>query len=44
VPSSGVVDVNGVRTYARDGAAIRVVGIVTIAAIEDTDVFMIDVF
>lgn len=43
VPSSGVVDVNGVRIYGRDGAAIQGVGIITIAAIEDTDVFMIDV-
>lgn len=43
VPSSGVVDVNGVRIYARDGAAIKDIGIVTIAAIEDADVFMVNV-
>jgi redox-sensitive bicupin YhaK (pirin superfamily) len=43
VPSSGVVDVNGVRIYARDGVAIRDVDIVTITAIEDADVVMVDV-
>jgi hypothetical protein len=43
VPSSGTVDVNGVRIYARDGAAIKDVDIVTITAIEDADVLMVDV-
>jgi len=43
VPSSGIVDVNGVRIHARDGAAIKDVGIVTITAIEDADVVMVDV-
>jgi len=40
VPSSGTVDVNGVRIRARDGAAIKDVDIVTITAIEDADVVM----
>jgi quercetin 2,3-dioxygenase len=43
VPSSGTVDVNGVRIHARDGAAIKDVDIVTITAFEDADVVMVDV-
>jgi quercetin 2,3-dioxygenase len=43
VPSTGTVDVNGVRIHARDGAAIKDVDIVTISAIEDADVVMVDV-
>ena len=43
VPSSGTVDVNGVRIHARDGAAIKDVAIVRITAIEDADVVMVDV-
>jgi redox-sensitive bicupin YhaK (pirin superfamily) len=43
VPSSGVIDVNGVRIRARDGAAIKDVDLVTITAIEDADVVMVDV-
>ena len=42
-PSTGTVDVNGVRIYARDGAAIKDVDIVTITAIEDADVVRVDV-
>ena len=43
VPASGTVDVNGVRIHARDGAAIKDVATVRIAAIEDADVVMVDV-
>ena len=43
VPSKGIVDVNGVRIHARDGAAIKDVDIVTITAIEGADVVMVDV-
>ncbi len=43
VPSSGTVDVNGVRIHARDGAAITDVAVVRIAAIEDADIVMVDV-
>ncbi len=43
VPSSGTLDVNGVRIHARDGAAITDVAVVRIAAIEDADVVMVDV-
>jgi redox-sensitive bicupin YhaK (pirin superfamily) len=42
VPSSGTVEVNGTRIHARDGAAIKDVEIVTITAIEDADVVMVD--
>jgi redox-sensitive bicupin YhaK (pirin superfamily) len=43
VPSTGTVEVNGVRIYARDGAAIKDVGTVTITAVEAADVVMVDV-
>jgi quercetin 2,3-dioxygenase len=43
VPSSGTIDVNGVRIHARDGVAIKDVAVVRIAAIEDADVVMVDV-
>ncbi|MDQ0472093.1 pirin family protein [Labrys wisconsinensis] len=43
VPSFGTVDVNGVRIHANDGAAIRDIDIVTITAIEDADVVMVDI-
>jgi redox-sensitive bicupin YhaK (pirin superfamily) len=43
VPSTGTVDVNGVRIYARDGAAIKDVDLVTITTIEDADLVMVDV-
>jgi redox-sensitive bicupin YhaK (pirin superfamily) len=43
VPSTGTVDVNGVRIHARDGAAIKDVDVVNITAIEDADVVMVDV-
>jgi redox-sensitive bicupin YhaK (pirin superfamily) len=43
VPSTGTVDVNGVTIHARDGAAIKDVDVVTITAIEDADVMMVDI-
>jgi redox-sensitive bicupin YhaK (pirin superfamily) len=43
VPSTGTVDVNGVTIHTRDGAAIKDVDIVTITAIEDAEVIMVDV-
>jgi quercetin 2,3-dioxygenase len=43
VPSTGTLDVNGVRVHARDGVAIKDVDIVTITAIEAGDVVMVDV-
>ena len=44
VPSTGTVDVNGVRIHPRDGVAIKDVDMVTITAIEEADVVMVDVF
>jgi hypothetical protein len=41
--TSHKIDVNGVRIHARDGAAITDVGIVTITAIDDADLVMVDV-
>jgi redox-sensitive bicupin YhaK (pirin superfamily) len=42
VPSSGAVDVNGVRIHERDGATIKDVAIIRIMAIEDAEVVMVD--
>jgi len=42
VPASGEVEVNGLRINARDGAAIKDVAVVRIAAIVDSDVVMVD--
>ena len=42
VPASGVVEVNGVRIDARDGAAIKDVPVVRITAMEDSEVVMVD--
>lgn len=43
VPSSGIVDVNGIRIHARDGAAIEDVSSISITAIENSDVVLVDV-
>jgi redox-sensitive bicupin YhaK (pirin superfamily) len=42
VPSSGTIDINGIRIRARDGAAIKDMAVVRIAAIEDADIVMVD--
>jgi redox-sensitive bicupin YhaK (pirin superfamily) len=42
VPASGAVDVNGVRVGARDGAAIKDIGVVRITALEDSELIMVD--
>ncbi len=42
VPAKGVVEVNGVRLEARDGAAIKDELIVTVKAIEDAEVVLVD--
>jgi quercetin 2,3-dioxygenase len=42
VPASGAVEVNGVRIDARDGAAVKDVAVVRIAAIEDSELVMVD--
>ena len=42
VPASGSVDVNGVRLNARDGAAIADEAVVTITALEDAELVLVD--
>jgi quercetin 2,3-dioxygenase len=42
VPASGAVEVNGVKIEARDGAAIKDVGIVRITAMKDSELVMVD--
>jgi quercetin 2,3-dioxygenase len=42
VPSSGTVDVNGVRIHERDGAAIKDLAIIKITAVEDAELLMVD--
>jgi len=43
VSSRGSVDINGIRIHARDGVAISDVGVITISAIHDADLVMVDV-
>jgi quercetin 2,3-dioxygenase len=42
VPATGAVELNGVRIDARDGAAIKDVAVVTITAIEGSEIVMVD--
>jgi redox-sensitive bicupin YhaK (pirin superfamily) len=42
VPATGTVDVNGVRIFARDGAAIGDVDVVKITAVEDSEIVLVD--
>jgi quercetin 2,3-dioxygenase len=42
VPAKGLVDVNGVRIGARDGAAVEDVASLTVTALEDSDIVMVD--
>jgi redox-sensitive bicupin YhaK (pirin superfamily) len=42
VPSTGSVNVNGIRIHARDGAAIKDVDVITITALDDADVVLVD--
>src|SRR5215475_5199218 len=42
VPTCGAVDVNGTRINARDGAAIKDAAVITITAIEDTELVLVD--
>jgi len=42
VAASGAVEVNGVRIFARDGAAIKDVAVVRVTAIEDAEIVMVD--
>jgi redox-sensitive bicupin YhaK (pirin superfamily) len=42
VPAAGAVEVNGVRLAARDGAAITGEAVVTITALEDSELILVD--
>jgi quercetin 2,3-dioxygenase len=42
VPAKGVVDVNGVRIGARDGAAVEDVATLSVTALEDSEIVMVD--
>jgi redox-sensitive bicupin YhaK (pirin superfamily) len=42
VPAKGTVEVNGVRIEARDGAAIRNEGAITVTALDDVEVVLVD--
>ena len=42
VPAAGSVEVNGVRVNARDGAAIRDEARLTITALEDSELVLVD--
>lgn len=43
VPAKGLVEVNGVRTGARDGLAIEREAVLTVVALEDSEVVLVDV-
>jgi quercetin 2,3-dioxygenase len=42
VPATGAVEIDGVRVAARDGAAIRALDVVTVRAIEDSELILVD--
>lgn len=42
VTAAGSVEVNGIRLEARDGAAIKDVGVLTITALQDAEVVLVD--
>ncbi|TDR70642.1 pirin family protein [Paludibacterium purpuratum] len=42
VPATGRVEVNGVELQARDGAAIRAENVIRVAAMEDTELILVD--
>ena len=42
VPATGAVEINGVRLNARDGAAIAEVETVTVKALEDSEIVLVD--
>jgi redox-sensitive bicupin YhaK (pirin superfamily) len=42
VPAAGVVEVNGVRVAARDGAAVQDEDVLRITAVEDAEIILVD--
>jgi quercetin 2,3-dioxygenase len=43
VPAAGVVEINGVRVAARDGAAVRDEDVLRVTALEDAEIVLVDV-
>jgi redox-sensitive bicupin YhaK (pirin superfamily) len=42
VPAKGAVEVNGTKVNARDGAAIRDLDSITVTALEDSEVVLVE--
>ena len=42
VPAKGVIEVNGTKVNARDGAAIRDLDSITVKALEDSEVVLVE--
>ncbi len=42
VPATGVIEVNGLRTQARDGVAVAHEQVLTVTAIEDSEIVLVD--
>ena len=42
VPAKGAVEVNGIRVNARDGAAVQGVDVLTVTALEDSEVVLVE--
>jgi redox-sensitive bicupin YhaK (pirin superfamily) len=42
VPAAGAIEINGIRVNARDGVAIRDEANVTIKALEDSELVLVD--
>lgn len=42
VPAAGAIEVNGVRLDARDGAAVRDEAVLTVKALEDAEIVLVD--
>jgi redox-sensitive bicupin YhaK (pirin superfamily) len=42
VPASGAVEIDGVRVNARDGAAIADIEMITVTALEDSEIILVD--
>ncbi|MOA35589.1 Quercetin 2,3-dioxygenase [compost metagenome] len=43
VPAKGLIEVNGVRTEARDGVAIENEQVLTVTALQDSEIVLVDV-
>jgi redox-sensitive bicupin YhaK (pirin superfamily) len=43
VPATGIIEVNGLRAVARDGIAVEDERVLTVTAIEDSEIVLMDV-